>query len=240
MRHLTTSLGGRSGRSSSAAECHNQDHGAFRPALWSSTAAPFGTPTTTPPTWIDLGSHAITNDANVTVDGTSSLKTPTVQRVSVASAPRNDHTYSAGETIAVEFEFDQELVITGGLGRLGLTLTIGDVARQASHYLRPDHNLVGRNIFLNFAYTVQAGDLDTDGVGTPANAIALNGGTVVRGIRGLPTPIPADLSHQAMPDQANHKVDGGTAVPAVPFAGLIALGLMLAGISGGLRRRQIK
>ena len=116
MRHLTTSLGGRSGRSSSAAECHNQDHGAFRPALWSSTAAPFGTPTTTPPTWIDLGSHAITNDANVTVDGTSSLKTPTVQRVSVASAPRNDHTYSAGETIAVEFEFDHELVITGGLG----------------------------------------------------------------------------------------------------------------------------
>ena len=52
----------------------------------------------------------------------------------------------------------------------------------------------------------------------------------MRGIRGLPTPIPADLSHQAMPDQANHKVDGGTAVPAVPFAGLIALGLMLAGI----------
>ena len=150
------------------------------------------------------------------VDG-SRFTIPSVDSIEFYSNPDNDDTYERGEAITVRVEFNGKVVVTGSAR---LALIVGKRTRYALHKRRT----VGSTAY--FRYTVQAADLDTDGVGIPANAIALNGGTIKAVADGSTDAV---LGHDAVADDASHKVDGGgpytpPAVNEVRFASVPANG----------------
>ncbi|MDE2732240.1 MAG: hypothetical protein OXI38_12685, partial [Bacteroidota bacterium] len=111
--------------------------------------------------------------------------------------PAANNTYSLGERIWVGVSFNNDIAVTG-TPQIGIQ--IGSNLRQA------DFNRVfwtGR--WLIFAYTIQAGDLDADGVSIPANALMVNGGSIHL---EWDSSINAVLDHAEVPTQASRKVDG--------------------------------
>ena len=121
--------------------------------------------------------------------------------------PPTGDTYVLGETVRVWVEFDKEITVTG---RPQVALTIGSETRQA-HYsgfsvaVTPDGGTIVDKDVLSFDYRVQATDRDEDGVGIPANALALNGGTIKHAGDGTTD---AGLTHDAVPADPTRKVDG--------------------------------
>ncbi len=75
--------------------------------------------------------------------------------------------YSTGNVLSFTVTFDENVTVTGTDSRLGLT--IGSTARNADYASKTGNSIT-------YTYTVQAGDLDTDGIAV--GAIALNTTTV--------------------------------------------------------------
>ena len=120
---------------------------------------------------------------------------PTIWTVSVLLGPDNGKTFRAGETVLGLVHFSEDVTVTGSPQ---LTLTIGDSTRTADYY---DY-LSGQDK-VYFTYTVQPGDLDSDGISFAVNSVALNGGTI-QDSDGQD----ADLAHAAVADVSDRKVDG--------------------------------
>ena len=91
-----------------------------------------------------------------------------------ANTPTSMSTYSRGERIVLSVNASQLVTVTG---RPRIALDIGGVTRYAVYVVAAGR--LGTR-FLNFAYTVQATDRDTDGIAIPRNALQLNGGTITR------------------------------------------------------------
>ncbi|AWG20509.1 hypothetical protein FFWV33_02670 [Flavobacterium faecale] len=104
----------------------------------------------------------ITNSPNYSIDTTSSLIT------SVAVPPNATYTTSQNLNFTVTFSKNIIVNTTGGVPQIGLT--IGSTIRQAVYTSGS-----GTNALL-FSYTVQNGELDTDGI-TVGNLVT-NGGTI--------------------------------------------------------------
>ena len=134
----------------------------------------------------------------------SASQRPVVTGVVFNNRPQNGDTYLAGEEISVGIRFSQQVSITG---RPQLALTIGVRTRQATTY--QDSALMD---FRSFRYTVQRDDLDENGIGIAANALALNGETI-RSADGEDAIL--DLGTHAIGNDPDRKVDGsgGTAPP---------------------------
>ena len=145
-------------------------------------------------------SNALIPDRGRRVDG-GRVATPTVSDISLSRAPEVGDTYRLGETIAVEARFTREVTVTGNPQ---IALTVGDRTRAAS--VSPGPFAPART--LSFEYTVQPGDLDTDGVSVAADSLRLNGGA----IRLADGVLDAALSHSGLTDDAVHKVDGSRVV----------------------------
>ena len=121
---------------------------------------------------------------------------PTVSDVKITSSPATGDTYELSEFVRIVVEFDRRIIVTGDPQ---LALTIGSTTRQVrrrSHGVRD----------LEFQYRVQSSDLDADGISIGADALTLNGGTVVGDSDG--TNATLDLGTHAVANSANHKVDG--------------------------------
>ena len=101
--------------------------------------------------------------------------------------------YGIGDDIEVTVTFNEDVTVTGAPK---LDLNIGGTLRAAGYLKAADGTVV-------FRYTVVEGDSDTNGVAVDANKLALNGGSI-RDSAGND----ADLSHDALAPQANHRVDG--------------------------------
>ncbi len=157
----------------------------------------------------DLSHDAVPDNPDHRVNG-SLNPAPTVTRVHLERSLGDTYllrdTYVEGEEVVAWVEFSQQVV---GTGQPTLVLQIGDRARPAVLSGR------GRDR-LGFRYVVQASDRDDDGISIPANALSLNGGSI-KGVGGNE----ADLSHDAVPDDPEHKVDGSIGAPpfvvGVPF-----------------------
>ena len=126
--------------------------------------------------------------------------------------PPTGDTYVRGERIRVWVEFDKEVTATGSPR---VALTIGDQTRHADYSgfsvaVTPDGGRIVNKDVLSFDYFVQATDRDEDGVGIPANALALDGGTIKHA--GAAT-TDADLAHDAAPADPTRKVDGSRIAP---------------------------
>ena len=110
------------------------------------------------------------------VDPDSSVRRPIITAVVFNNSPVEGDTYRAGEEISVGLRFSEQVRVTGGPR---LALTIGNAVRQATTY--QDSSPMD---YRSFYYTVQADDLDTDGLSTAADALTLNGGSI-RSLAGV-------------------------------------------------------
>ena len=141
------------------------------------------------PGGVSAGSPATTTV--VLTDNDMVTGAPSILSVALTSDPGD--AYAAGEEIEVTVRFDKTVTVTG-TPQLGLT--VGSVTQQASYY-------GGAREVVTFTYEVADDETDTDGVSIAANALTPNGGTIRDSASKN-----ASLNHSALPDDANHRVDG--------------------------------
>ena len=141
---------------------------------------------------------------------------PVVTGVSMASSPASGDTYGTGETVTVRLAMREDVTVVLP-GRPHVWLEVGGAVRRAE-YSGPVGSATRA---LEFSYTVQEGDLDTDGVrlcssdrpGIDCGRIHLNGGTI-RAARGG---LDAELGTPRQGAQAGHKVDATETIVTEPL-----------------------
>ena len=158
------------------------------------------------------GNAAHTSTATVAVDIRSS---PAVETVSVVSHPRAGGTYGLGETIEVALGYTAPVTVTG---TPAIELLLGDAPGDAVREAAYARGSGGRRLV--FAYTVVAGDRDTDGIRSCSAAletqshcragVLLDAGESVSDADGEA----AGLAHAGFAERAGHKVDGMQAAPS--------------------------
>ena len=169
----------------------------------------------TNPVTLAVGANVI--KAVVTAEDTTTMKTymVTVTRAATAPAivtggvratsmPLVGDTYGLGETIAITVTFDKAVTVdtSGGKPRIRSVLNGGGTPVDGwAEYSRGSGGTA-----LVFTYTVQAGDMDDDGIWLPANYLELQGGTISDA--AYPT-VAATLTYTQPGTQSEHKVDGG-------------------------------
>ena len=119
---------------------------------------------------------------------------PAVSRIEVGSDPGTDRTYAAGDEIRVTVTFSETVEVTG---MPQLRLEVGGGQRTATY------EGGSGTAALVFGYTVAGGESGTDGVGVEADSLSLNGG-MIRDVAGND----AELDHDGLAADSNHKVDG--------------------------------
>ena len=134
-----------------------------------------------------LSGEPVTNE---TPDTTS----PEVSSLEITSNSGADQTYALEDGIEVTVRFS-EMVEVEGTPRL--TLRVGTRTRTAGY-----ESGTG-TAALVFAYEVLLGDEDSDGVSIEAGRIALNGGSIEDEGENA-----AELAHEALAADADHRVDG--------------------------------
>ena len=134
---------------------------------------------------------------------------PWVRSVEVISSPADGDTYGLGDTVDVAANIHRGWVKVTGAPEL--ELTVGTATRKVPMAWHVPWAL-------GFQYTVQAGDLDTDGVGVQANALSLPAGVKIQAYAD--TSIAAALAHPAMPADSEARVDG--ILPRLVAAGFVS------------------
>ena len=123
-----------------------------------------------------------------------------VAKVMVSSAPATGGTsYLGGEDIKFTATFTAPVTVTG---TPTFTFTLGAAERQA------DYETGSESLALVFSYTVQAGEIDTDGITWDADALALGEGGTIRRTTTDPNVVEdAALGHVKGDAQSEHRVD---------------------------------
>ena len=147
----------------------------------------------------DLTHAAVAAEGGSKVNG-SLVSPPGVAHISWVSSPARGDTYERGETIELIVQFDRMVTATG---RAQVALAIGEETRQSTAWGW------GSTSILFFEYTVQEGDRDKDGISIPANALALDGGTITADDGTTD----ADLTHMEVAADSGRKVDGSLVSP---------------------------
>ena len=146
-------------------------------------------------------------------DGAAATGPPTVTDVAVTSTPASGTTYYlAGEVIEFTVTFSAPVTVTA---TPKFAFRLGAATRQAAYASGSD------SVALVFARTVQAGEVDRNGISWNALALALDGGTITQ--TGATTA--ARLTHAAQAPLAGHRVDA--APPMQVSASVQGLSLVL-------------
>ena len=122
------------------------------------------------------------------------------QTVSITSTPANGEYYVAGEAITTRIV--TESITSGATHAAQMKLDIGGVERLASSTTSHSAGITT----VNFSYTVVATDLDTDGIGIPADSIVGSSWNT-----GFLPPRVINRNNAALDDQPAHKVIGPSA-----------------------------
>ena len=129
------------------------------------------------------------------VNGGAAATAPTVNDVAVTSTPASGNTYYlAGEVIEFTVTFSAPVTVTG---TPKFAFRLGAATRQAAYASGSD------SAALVFARTVQAGEVDRNGISWNALALALDGGTITQ--TGATTA--ASLTHAEQAPLEGHRVD---------------------------------
>ena len=156
------------------------------------------------------------NDAAaLTNQAVTNNTTATITNVEVTSTPQGEpDTYWAGERIEFTVTFSHAVEVSGSPPHFEFALSEATEAAYQSGSGTTE---------LVFAYTVQAGDRDNNGIwiGNQSKTIKFDSGEY---IRALGTTLDADLTHSQPGTQTNHKVDGSisindTTAPALETTG---------------------
>ena len=137
--------------------------------------------------------ETLTSAATATVGAAA-----TVNDAAVTSSPAAGDTYLAGEAIGFTVAFTAPVTVTG---TPTFAFMLGAAPRQAAYASGSE------SAELVFSYTVQAGDLDRDGISWDADALALAGGTIRLTTDDANIVADAALAHAAEGAQAAHRVD---------------------------------
>ena len=146
------------------------------------------------------------NDANEIDERTLTHSTdaPEVLSVRYLTEPGDDRTYRAGDLIEVQVRFNAVVTVDQSGGTPSVRVAIDPGPRQALY-------VSGSNTpELVFAYEVQAGDFDDNGIWINRNRLELNGGAIAAGS------VDADLGHGAIliGDGPVIRVDGVSSIAA--------------------------
>ena len=144
-------------------------------------------------TGADLTHRAVGTKRRNKVDGRL-VAPPRVTNVALLSSPARGDTYEMGEELEVAVEFDKAVTATGNPQ---VVLTIGTETRHATSFGWSRKSLY-------FSYIVQAADRDKNGISIAANALVLNGGTIM----AADGTTDADLTHGAVNAGRRNKVNG--------------------------------
>ena len=139
-------------------------------------------------------------DGSLTTNPRPAIVTGGVQVTSTPMATAD--TYGLGETIEITVTFDKAVTVdtSSGTPQIAFRLDGDPNPNRWAEYSSGSGGTA-----LVFTYTVQAGDMDDDGIRLPANTIQLFGGT----IRDATDPIvDATLTYAAPGLQSGHKVNG--------------------------------
>ena len=149
---------------------------------------------------------------NATVSITNDGDTLGVLKIGVTSTANGGY-YVAGDVIELTVTISGLVEVTGSPQ---LALDVGGETRQATY--RNGSASVNKedSTELVFAYTVAAGDEDSDGISWATDALTLNGGTINFKHSDPVEQVPAALTHPAQGALADHKVDAVTTVSASP------------------------
>ena len=129
--------------------------------------------------------------------------------LSIESEPRNGHTYLQGETLRFRIATEVGMRVRG---QPTLALSMGGEIVAATGV-----RVGWFRSYVDFTYTVAAGDVDTNGVSVAANlsetggSLQLNGGSLLDVGYAV-----AFLEFSGLPDQAGHKVNGDLADTTPP------------------------
>ena len=161
----------------------------------------------------DLGhTETLTSAATATV-GAVATGPPTVNDVAVTSTPASGTTYYlADEVIEFTVTFSAPVTVTA---TPKFAFRLGAATRQAAYESGSD------SVALVFARTVQAGEVDRNGISWNAIALALDGGTITQ--TGATTA--ASLTHAEQANLEGHRVDA--APPMQVSASVQGLALVL-------------
>ena len=161
----------------------------------------------------DLGhTETLTSAATATV-GAVATGPPTVTEVAVTSTPASGTTYYlADEVIEFTVTFSAPVTVTA---TPKFAFRLGAATRQAAYESGSDSTA------LVFARTVQAGEVDRNGISWNAIALALDGGTITQ--TGATTA--ASLTHAEQANLEGHRVDA--APPMQVSASVQGLALVL-------------
>ena len=145
----------------------------------------------------ELGVGAVSNTAQARPTGE-----PTIVALALTSDPDaadgspDDDTYIRGATVEVTVTFSEAVTVQG---TPQLTLDLGGTRAPAA-YVRGTGTP-----HVVFAYTIKAGDVDSDGLAIPANALTRPAGATLQNLVGTRD---ARVTHPGVPAQAGHRVDG--------------------------------
>ena len=123
---------------------------------------------------------------------------PRVTGVAVVSDAGDDDTYALGDTIRVQVTFSEPVDVTGS-PRLKIDMDPAHWGEKWAAYTSGSGTSS-----LTFAHTVVEPNLSTQGIAVQANTLELDGGTIRAGGAD------ADLAHDGLAHDANHKVDWRT------------------------------
>ena len=181
-----------------------------------------------------LTHSALPANDNFIVDGVPA----TVESVAFTSDPGSDNTYGVHEAIEITVTFSeavsilQPYCVQGGQWVLcppRLELNIGGEAKTAMY---TSHS----GAAVAFSYRVQPGDNDADGTSIDANKLT----GYIKDDIGDSGGEDADLTHDAVADDAGHKVATLVQPPKSRDATLSALSLKSETSLSGYMRRQIR
>ena len=124
---------------------------------------------------------------------------PTVSSIAFSNAG-TDGAFKTGDAVTATVTFDESVTVDTTDGTPQLTIKMGGTDEVL------DYSSGSPGTALVFSgYTVAANDEDTDGLSIEANKLDANGGTIQQ---TADTSVAAVLTHPAVSDSANHKVDG--------------------------------
>ncbi len=141
---------------------------------------------------LGLGTRALANQLEHKVH-----TPPKVTGLSIVSTPQQAGTYTRGGVVTARVSYDQAVTVAGSPR---LALTIGGQSRAATAAAGSG------NAYVDFNYTVAAGDTDADGLGITGGALTLPTGATIRDAGA--TDAALDLSRYAATRYAAAKVDG--------------------------------
>ena len=156
---------------------------------------------------------AQSNLADHKVDGRTTAVTPATVTVAVTSTPTSlADTYGFGETIVITVTASEAVEVEGDPE---FEFSLNNPGGAANDVPATYDRTRSSATTMAFAYTVQAGDMDSDGIwiGTHSRTFMLD---VNDRIRTASQKIDIDRSHPEKGTHADHKVNGSLGAPTVP------------------------